>query len=88
MKTKRELHYVPGTFDLSKERLMAKLKDASPYLEELVDSIKIKPGNALTAADYYSVRAAIKRFLFIHDDLKQDYSLLRELLCELDCILN
>ncbi|MDW8845377.1 hypothetical protein SD961_05610 [Erwinia sp. MMLR14_017] len=88
MKTNRELHYVPGNFDLSKDRLIVKLKNASPHFEDLVNSLKLKPGNSLTAADYYSVRAGIKRFLFIYDDLKQDYSSVRELLCELDCILN
>ncbi|MEM6052264.1 hypothetical protein AAH450_17015 [Erwinia sp. P7711] len=67
---------------------MMKLKNASPHLEDLVNFLKVKPGNSLTAADYYSVRAGIKRFLFIYDDLKQDYSSLRELLSELDAILN
>jgi len=88
MKSNREVHYVPGDFSLSKDRLMMKLKNASPHLEDLVNFLKVKPGNSLTAADYYSVRAGIKRFLFIYDDLKQDYSSLRELLSELDAILN
>ncbi|WP_428944986.1 hypothetical protein ACQK5W_02330 [Pantoea sp. FN060301] len=87
MKTNDFLNCMPGGSLLSKDVLIEKLKKAPPQLGDLVVFLENRCGVQLQLADYQYLRAGINRFLFIYDDMKQDYSALRELMSELDCIL-
>ncbi|MEM6160122.1 hypothetical protein AAH446_06120 [Erwinia sp. P6884] len=87
MKENNFLNCMPEAMVLSKDELIERLKNAPPQLGELVVFLDKRCGLQLQLADYQYLRAGINRFLFIYDDMKQDYSALRKLMSELDCIL-
>lgn len=73
--------------DLLREVLIAELKNAPPELRSLAVELERESEPLLQSHEYQSVRAGINRFLFIYDDMKQDYSSLKALLSKLDGLL-
>lgn len=73
--------------DLLRDALIAELKNAPPELRSLALELERQSEPLLQDHEYQSVRAGINRFLFVYDDMKQDYSSLKALLNKLDGLL-
>nr|WP_024965937.1 hypothetical protein [Pantoea sp. IMH] len=73
--------------DLLRDVLIAELKNAPPELRSLALELERQSESLLQSHELQSIRAGINRFLFVYDDMKQDYSSLKALLSKLDGLL-